>query len=157
MSDEAMARPSEPHEVRPQWIPGPEPPPPQRNRLDPGPILVTVGDIGCTATQVITPSGRYPLAGTNWIVTHQTSVSERIPSYAIVLAVLLMIFCLLGLLFLAVREETVQGFVQVGVHWPDRPGYYYATQVKITNRTQIVDTEQRVNYIRGLVAALPAA
>ncbi|MFI6044794.1 hypothetical protein ACIA8C_24415 [Nocardia sp. NPDC051321] len=154
MSDEAIARPSEPGMVRPQWISGPEPPPPQWNSFTPLPVLVTVGDIGCTATQVMTPSGQHPLAGTTWIVTNQTSVNQRIPSYAIVLAVLLMVFCLLGLLFLAVKEDKIQGFVQVSVQGP---GFYYATQVKIADRAQVFDTEQRVNYIRGLVAALPAA
>ncbi|MFE9577996.1 hypothetical protein ACFYO1_16530 [Nocardia sp. NPDC006044] len=151
MSDEAIARPSESGLVRPQWVAGPEPPPPQWN---PEPVLVTVGDIGCTGTQVLTPSGQHPLAGTTWIVTNQTSVDQRIPSYAIVLAVLLMVFCLLGLLFLAVKEEKIQGFVQVSVQGA---GFYYATQVKITDRAQVFDTEQRVNYIRGLVAALPRA
>ncbi|MFI7000934.1 hypothetical protein [Nocardia sp. NPDC050175] len=101
----------------------------------------------------MTPSGQHPLAGTTWIVTNQTSVNQRIPSYAIVLAVLLMVFCLLGLVFLAVKEDKIQGFVQVSVQGP---GFYYATQVKITDRAQVFDTEQRVNYIRGL-AALPAA
>ncbi|MFC9436314.1 hypothetical protein [Nocardia sp. NPDC057030] len=151
MSDEAIARPSESGMVRPQWVSGPEPPPPQWN---PEPVLVTVGDIGCTGTQVLTPSGQHPLAGTTWIVTNQTTVDQRIPSYAIVLAVLLMVFCLLGLVFLAVKEEKIQGFVQVSVQGT---GFYYATQVKITDRAQVFDTEQRVNYIRGLVAALPHA
>ncbi|PXX70656.1 hypothetical protein DFR70_10175 [Nocardia tenerifensis] len=153
MSEEAFGRPSEPARARPQWVSGPEPPPPQHNPIAAEPVLVTVGDIGCTATRVMTPSGQQPLAGTTWIVTDQTSVSQRIPSYAIVLAVLLMVFCLLGLLFLAVKEEKIQGFVQVSVQ---REGFYYATQVKITDRAQVFDTERRVNYIRSLVAALPA-
>ncbi|KAA8889358.1 hypothetical protein F3087_10510 [Nocardia colli] len=151
MSDEAIARPSESGMARPQWVSGPEPPPPQ---WSPEPVLVTVGDIGCTGTHVLTPSGQHPLAGTTWIVTNQTSVDQRIPSYAIVLAILLFVFCLLGLLFLAVKEEKIQGFVQVSVQGA---GFYYATQVKITDRAQVFDTEQRVNYIRGLVAALPHA
>ncbi|WP_433664994.1 hypothetical protein ACQPW1_24165 [Nocardia sp. CA-128927] len=154
MSDEAIARPSEPGMVRPPWIPGPEPPPPQWNPSAPAPVLVTVGDVACTATHVMTPSGQHPLAGTNWIVTNQTSVDQRIPSYAIVLAVLLMVFCLLGLLFLAVKEEKIQGFVQVSVQGP---GFYYATQVRITDRAQVIDTERRVNYIRSLVAGLSVA
>ncbi|MFF3228444.1 hypothetical protein ACFYV7_37005 [Nocardia suismassiliense] len=154
MSDDAIDRTPEPEMGRPQWFSGPEPPPPQGKPFTPEPVLVTVGDIGCTATRVMTPSGQRPLAGTVWIVTHQTTVDRRIPSYAIVLAVLLMIFCLLGLVFLAVKEEKIQGFVQVSVQGPD---FYYATQVKITDRAQVFDTEQRVNYIRGLVAALPAA
>ncbi|MEV6559977.1 hypothetical protein AB0M22_29945 [Nocardia sp. NPDC051756] len=154
MSDDEIDRPFEPDGGRPKGASGPEPPVPQWNSFTPTPVLVTVGDIGCTGTRVMTPSGEHPLAGTTWIVTNQTSVDRRIPSYAIVLAVLLMVFCLLGLVFLAVKEEKIQGFVQVSVQGP---GFYYATQVRITDRAQVFDTEQRVNYIRGLVAALPVA
>ncbi|WP_084654239.1 hypothetical protein [Nocardia altamirensis] len=156
MTDDVNHWTPEPHPVRSHRPAGPEPPPqviafPASNV--PESVLVTVGDIGCTATRVLTPSGAHPLAGTTWILTNQTTVSQRIPSYAIVLAVLLMLACLLGLLFLAVREEVIQGFVQVSVQGPD---FYYATQVPISDRRQVLDTEQRVNYIRGL-AARPAA
>ncbi|MBF6331266.1 hypothetical protein [Nocardia transvalensis] len=129
-------------------IAGPPPLPP----ADPQ-ILVTVGDIACSATRVYTPNGEYSLAGTTWIVTQQTTVRERIPTYAIVLAVLFVVFCFLGLLFLAIREQRLEGFVQVSVQ---AQGFYYATQVPVGTPAQVFDTEQRVNYIRGLVAALPA-
>lgn len=133
---------SEPEHAVPQLVPVREP------------VLVTVGDMGCTAHWVLTPSGVHPLAGTIWIVTHQTTLTRRIPSYAIVLAILFAVVCLLGLLFLAVREERLQGFVQVSVHAPD--GFYYATQVPITDQRQVLDTEQRVTYIRGLATPHPA-
>ncbi|MFI5776311.1 hypothetical protein [Nocardia sp. NPDC051570] len=112
-------------------------------------ILVTVGDIGCSSTLVYTPSGVHPLAGTTWILTHQTTVRERIPTYAIVLAVLFVLACFLGLLFLAIREQRIEGFVQVSVQGPD---FYYATQVPVGSPEQVFDTERRVNYIRALVA-----
>ncbi len=111
-------------------------------------ILVTVGDIACSPTHVFTPGGQYPLAGTTWIVTNQTSITRHIPGYAIVLAVLFFWVCLLGLLFLAIKEERMQGFVQVSVRGA---GFYYATQVPIQFPPEVVDTEQRVNYIRSLV------
>lgn len=153
MTDDAIARPSDPYAVRPPFLAGPEPPPPQLIPIPTPPqILVTVGDVGCTATEVLTPSGTHPLAGTTWIVTNQTTVATRIPSYAIILAIVFAIVCLLGLVFLAIREQTIQGFVQVSVQGP---GFYYATQVKITDARQVTDTEQRVAYIRALVAALP--
>lgn len=118
----------------------------------PPPILVTVGDIACSATDVFTPNGTHPLARTTWIVTQQTTVSRRIPGYAIVCAILFFAVCFLGLLFLAIREEQMQGFMQVSVESVD--GFHHRTQVPVSTRGQVVDTEQRVNYIRGLVAAL---
>jgi len=117
----------------------------------PGQILVSVGDIACTQTEVITPGGKASLRGTNWILTNQTMVSERIPTYAIVLAVVFALACLLGLLFLLIKERTVQGFMQVAVQGP---GIYHATQIPVNDQAQVMDVEARVNYIRGLVAAL---
>ena len=119
----------------------------------PDPVLITIGDIACTEHQVLTPSGSRPLAGTTWIVTNQTQVVERIPPVAIVLAIIFALACLLGLLFLLMKERTVQGFVQVSVQGPS---FYHATQVPISSQAEVFEIENRVNYIRGLVARLPA-
>ena len=51
-------------------------------------ILTTIGNIACTQTSVITPAGSYPLAGTVWMVSNNTTTTESIPAYAIVLAIL---------------------------------------------------------------------
>jgi hypothetical protein len=117
-------------------------------------VLVTIGDIACTQYEVITPTGRAPLGGTTWIVTNQTQLVEKIPAYAIVLAIIFAFACLLGLLFLLIKERQVQGFVQVSVQGPN---FYYATQVPISDQRQVIEVEQRVNYIRGLVNALGTA
>jgi hypothetical protein len=117
-------------------------------------VLVTVGDIGCTQDEIITPNGRFPLRNSTWIVTNQTQVVEKIPTYAIILAIVFALLCLIGLLFLLIKERTFQGFMQVSVQGPN---LYYATQVPISHQTQVLDVEQRVNYIRGLVAALGPA
>ncbi|MFI9508503.1 hypothetical protein [Nocardia sp. NPDC052566] len=150
MTDDAIAPAPEPRAIGPMPVARFTPVPPQQLSVEP--VLVTVGDIACSSTTVFIPSGqRHPLAGTTWIVTHQTTVTQRIPAYAIVLAVLLALACLLGLLFLLVKEESIQGFVQVSVQ---SPGFYYATQVPIGDKRQVIDVEQRVEYIRGMVAAL---
>src|SRR5687768_11580322 len=78
-----------------------------------GTVLVTIGDMACTESTVITPAGTFPLKGTTWIVSNQTQTSERIPPHAIVLAIVFFLFCLLGLLFLLMKERTTTGFVQV--------------------------------------------
>jgi len=91
------------------------------------------------------------LRGTTWIVSNQTTVSEGIPAYAIVLAIIFFLACLLGLLFLLIKERKVQGFI--AGHGP-RSGFFHATQVPVSTEGQIRDVEARVNYIRGLVASL---
>ncbi len=100
----------------------------------------------------MTPSGRYPLAGSTWIVSNNTMMTESIPAYAIVLAIIFFIFCLLGLLFLLIKERKVTGFMQVSLQGP---GLYHMTQVPVSHPGQIVDVEHRVGYIRSLIAALP--
>ena len=76
------------------------------------PIRLTVGQIAVTDTQVHTPIGAYPLRGTTWTVSNQTFVTSSIPGWAIVLAIVFFIFCLLGLLFLLVKERRISGAVQ---------------------------------------------
>ena len=113
---------------------------------------MTLGDISCTQTEVIVPTGRAPLRGTTWIATNQVSVVEKIPTWAIVVAIVgFFVVCLFSLLFLLVKERTVQGFVHVSVQ---APGFYHTTQIPVTSDFQIRDIESRVNYIRSLVAAL---
>ncbi len=115
------------------------------------PVLITVGDIACTADQVLIPNGQAPLRHTVWIVSNATTTTEAIPTWAIVMTVLFVWFCLLGLLFLLVKERTTTGHVQVSVQGD---GVYYATQIPVSSPSGVIDVEQRVNYIRGLVAAL---
>jgi hypothetical protein len=79
------------------------------------PPLLTIGDITVTRTAVIVPQGRYPLRGTTWTVQDSTLVSESIPAYAIVLAIIFAVFCLLGLLFLLIKERRYSGFITVTV------------------------------------------
>ncbi len=116
------------------------------------PILVTVGDLACSQYYVVTPGGTYPLANTTWIMTNTSTTTESIPAYAIVLTVVFFVFCLLGLLFLLIKERRTQGFVSVSVQGP---GFFHVAQIPVSDPAQIADTENRVNYIRSLVAAAP--
>jgi hypothetical protein len=114
-------------------------------------VLVTIGDIACTQTQLLTPNGVHPLKGTNWIVTNNTATKEKIPTYAIVLAIVFALLCLVGLLFLLIKERTIEGSMQVSVQSAE---VFYATQIPISDPHQVLDVEQRVNYARGLARAL---
>ncbi len=88
--------------------------------------LVTIGEITVTATSVIIPSGRFPLRGTTWTVQDSTQVTESMPAYAIVLTIVFVWFCLLGLLFLLIKEKRTTGFVTVSVVGP---GMFHAVQL----------------------------
>ncbi|MFE7466376.1 hypothetical protein ACFU6R_20015 [Streptomyces sp. NPDC057499] len=85
--------------------------------LPPGagmPVLV-LGDIAVMNDQIVTPSGAMPLKGSAWTATDLTRTEEKIPTVAIVLAIVFALFCLVGLLFLLMKEKQTTGFVQVTV------------------------------------------
>jgi hypothetical protein len=68
-----------------------------------------------TPGYVNVPQGRYPIRGTTWTVQDSTQVTEAIPTYAIVLAIIFALFCLIGLLFLLIKEKRYSGFIWVTV------------------------------------------
>jgi hypothetical protein len=148
---------SEPHQTPPANLPtpisGPVLPPGGGYGMpmpyDNDPVIMTIGDIGVTRTQVIVPTGRYPLRGTTWTVQDSTQVSESIPAYAIVLVVLFVWFCLLGLLFLLIKEKRYSGFVSVTVTGPN---LFHAVQFPPGPQPVAMVTHQ-VNQARALAAA----
>jgi hypothetical protein len=112
------------------------------------PVLVSVGDISVTQSTVIVPHGRFPLRGTTWTVQDSSQRSEAIPTWAIVMAVLLVWFCLLGLLFLLVKETKYTGFLAVTVVGD---GLYHSVQLPPDPQTVSWATHQ-VNQARSLAA-----
>ncbi|MFI0409449.1 hypothetical protein [Actinomadura sp. 3N508] len=88
------------------------------------PVLLQIGDISLTGTHVILPYGSYPLHGATWTIQDSTQVTEGIPVVAIVLAIVFAWFCLLGLLFLLMKERRYLGFVTVSV---TGPGFHHTT------------------------------
>lgn len=118
--------------------------------MPPAAPLVTIGDIACTQTEVITPSGTCPIANTVWSFTDMSRTQRVIPTWAIVLAVIGFFACLLGLLFLLVKEERTEGWVQVVVQGP---GFLHQTQLPVSSVMQVQDYNARVAYARSLVAA----
>jgi len=115
------------------------------------PVRVQLGQIACTDTHVITPAGTYPLKGTTWTVSNQTFVTEAIPAWAIICAILSFIFCLLGLLFLLVKERRVNGAVQVGVQGP---GLSFSTYIPVSSEFAVFQISNSVDTIRTQVARL---
>ncbi len=115
------------------------------------PIRVSLGQIACSDTQVHTPVGSYPLKGSIWTVTNQSYITESIPTYAIVLTILGVWFCLLGLLFLLIKERRLNGSVQVAVQGP---GFSYSTYVPVYNEAAIYHINTSVDWVRAHVAQL---
>ena len=112
--------------------------------------LVTIGDIGVTQEWVITPSGTCHVRDVNWMFTDMSRTIQRIPTWAVVCAVLFFMFCLLGLLFLLAKEEYTEGFVQVVAQGPR---LVHTAQLPVFSPAQVMDYSQRVNYARALSAA----
>jgi hypothetical protein len=117
------------------------------------PILVQIGDISVTQTTVFTPSGSRSLNEVQWSVTDMTVTSQTIPTWAIVCAIVFALACLLGLLFLLVKETVTKGTLQVTVQGP---GLVYTTQIPIATAQQFADINGRVDYARTLSSAFPA-
>ncbi|AHH17249.1 hypothetical protein NONO_c24530 [Nocardia nova SH22a] len=112
-------------------------------------FALAIGDIGITDRTVVTPSGTFTLRGAIWTVTDMSQSSERIPPWAIVMAILFFPFCFLGLLFLLVKERTLTGFVQVTVA---ADGRFHSTMVPVVNENTFMMVMQQVNHARSLSA-----
>ncbi|TQJ11111.1 hypothetical protein [Kribbella jejuensis] len=122
-----------------------QPMPPQN--LPTGPVLVTIGDIAVEQQRIVTPAGVMPTHGANWSAMDMSRTEEKIPAWAIVLAIIFALACLLGLLFLLVKERKTTGFVQVTVQYGNRT---HNTHVGVSSPDQVADVLARVNYARTL-------
>lgn len=99
-----------------------------------------------TENSVQVPQGRYPLRGTTWTAQDLTQESEVTPTYAIVLGILLLPLCLLGLLFLLIREKRYFGFVVVTVAGE---GFSHTTHVAVgpTTAQRVYDQVARAREL----------
>lgn len=117
------------------------------------PVRVRLGDISVSDTRVQTPVGVFPLRETVWTVSNLSYVSEAIPTWAIVMTILTVLLCLIGLLFLLVKERRVRGAVQVSVQGP---GLSYSAYLPVYNELAVFQVNHSVDWIRSQVARLPA-
>lgn len=77
--------------------------------------VLSLGDITVMNDSIVTPSGTLPLKGAVWTATDMSRTEEKIPTVGIVLAIVFALFCLIGLLFLLMKEKRTTGFVQITV------------------------------------------
>jgi hypothetical protein len=113
-------------------------------------VLVSIGDVAVTATSVITPAGTIPVREATFLFTDMSITTQGIPTWAIVLTVVFFIFCLLGLLFLLVKETRTQGSVQVVVQGPR---LVHAVTLPVWSPEQVWNYNAAVNYARSVAAA----
>ncbi|MFF0338219.1 hypothetical protein [Kribbella sp. NPDC004875] len=115
--------------------------------LPAGPVLVTVGDISVEQQRIVTPAGVLPTHGANWSAMDMSRTEEKIPAWAIILAIVFALACLLGLLFLLCKERRTTGFVQVTVQNGNRT---HNTHVGVGSPRDVADVLARVNFARTL-------
>jgi hypothetical protein len=117
--------------------------------LEPDVVLFNIGDIAVSRYWVVTPNGTAPLHGSAWIANDRSTTSERIPGYAIVLAIIFALACLLGLLFLLIKERTTSGYVDVQV----RSGnLLHTTQVPVSSPADVARVRQMVAQAQSMAA-----
>jgi hypothetical protein len=112
--------------------------------------VLTIGDIGITRHWVLTPNGTAPLAGSQWIVRDLTRTDQRIPAWAIVLAVIFAFACLLGLLFLLCKETRTTGYAEVSVQ---SGSLHHVTQLPVSFPAQVQQVRGLVHQAQTLAAA----
>jgi len=109
----------------------------------------SIGDIGVSQTSVFLPNGAYPIAGSSWQIADYSRTETKIPAWAIVCAVIFAFACLLGLLFLLVKERTTTGYVQVTVSGPD---FAHTTTIPAQSEQTVTAVTHQVNWARGLAS-----
>ena len=131
-----------------------EPMPSAPSPAIPDPVVLTIGDIGVTRYWVVTPNGSAPLAGSTWIPRDMTRTDSKIPTWAIVLAVIFALFCLVGLFFLLVKEQVTRGYFEVTV---TSESLMHTTQIPISREFQVAQMRQLVSQAQSMAAAAARA
>ncbi|MEU1277757.1 hypothetical protein [Streptomyces sp. NPDC005805] len=112
-----------------------------------GQPLVSIGDITVLPDSIVTPAGTLPLKGAVWNATDMSRTEETIPAYAIVLAVVFFLACLLGLLFLLIKERKTTGFIQVTV---TSGGRHHSTMLPARGPETFQQVMGQINYARSI-------
>jgi hypothetical protein len=112
--------------------------------------VARIGDVSISPHWVLTPTGPHPIRGSVWTVTDMSHQEERVSTTGIILAVVFFLFCLLGLLFLLMKDRVTVGYIQVTVHGD---GFYHSTMIPATGPQTMMFVNQQVNHARSLAAS----
>ncbi|MFT3717032.1 MAG: hypothetical protein QM774_14115 [Gordonia sp. (in: high G+C Gram-positive bacteria)] len=111
--------------------------------------LVQIGDVVVTQNQVITPTGTFPVKGSQWAVTDMSTTTEKMSTVGLVLALVgFFLVCVFSLFFLLMKDRTTTGFVQVVVRGTN--GVQHVTNIPATSPATMADVSARVNYARSV-------
>ncbi|MFD4694677.1 hypothetical protein [Streptomyces sp. NBC_00683] len=111
--------------------------------------MLSFGDITVMNDSIVTPSGTMPLKGAVWTATDMSRTEEKIPTVAIVLAIIFALLCLIGLLFLLMKEKKTTGFVQVTV---TSGGRHHSTMIPATGPQTFQMVMAQINTARSMSA-----
>lgn len=115
-----------------------------------GPVIVEIAEMQITSTQVHTPSGDLPLAGSRWLVTDHWTSQRRTPMWAKITAFAAICFTGgLSLFLLLFKEQVAQGTVNITVTSGQQQ---YVSRVPVRHEDDVAAINQQVNYIRSLAA-----
>jgi hypothetical protein len=114
------------------------------------PVILSIGEIQVTSTTIRTPVGDFPLRGSQWHISDSWTTEQKIPTWAIVLAVV-GFFCLtfFSLLFLLAKETVHRAVVSVHV---TSGGQQYLARIPAADQARVQHLYQQVNYVRSLAA-----
>jgi len=115
---------------------------------EPEELLATLGDISVTQNWIYTPAGTYPVRGSTWTVVDLSQESEKIATAGLILALVFVWFCLIGLLFLLMKERTATGYYQVTVQGD---GFTHTTLIP-AEKVRLAAVEDEVDYARTLAS-----
>jgi hypothetical protein len=111
--------------------------------------ILSIGDIGITKDKVITPNGIGSLADSQWIFSDMSRTESKIPTTAIILAIVFALLCLIGLLFLLMRETIITGYAEVSVH---SGNLYHKIQIPVKSKGDVDRIRELVNKAQSLAA-----
>lgn len=111
--------------------------------------MLSFGDITVMNDSIVTPSGTMPLKGAVWTATDMSRTEEKIPTVAIVLAIIFALLCLIGLLFLLMKEKKTTGFIQVTV---TSGGRHHSTMIQATGPQTFQMVMAQLNTARSMSA-----
>jgi hypothetical protein len=111
--------------------------------------MMSFGDITVMNDSIVTPSGTMPLKGAVWTATDMSRTEEKIPTVAIVLAIVFALLCLIGLLFLLMKEKKTTGFIQVTV---TSGGRHHATMIPASGPETFQMVMAQLNTARSMSA-----
>jgi hypothetical protein len=108
-----------------------------------------IGDIGVTNDTIVTPIGQAPVAGSVWVGYDYTRSTQKIPVWAIVMAVIFAVFCLLSLLFLLVKEEETSGYVEVQVQ---QGQFVHVTHIPVRSRFEVDNLMMQIGQVQAFAS-----